>query len=548
MSGTGGLSGPNSSTFIVNPARADHLAFSVQPDNTTAGTVISPLVQVEVFDSYGNVLTTDSTDTVTLTVANAKTGQRIFAGGSLQESAQVRDGVATFSNLVVDTAASSTYPDTLSASAPGIPTSATSNSFTVSPAAVSSFAVSPSTSEATAGVGFNVSIRARDIYGNTVTNYPGSAVTLTSSDGQTVTPGSITLSKGTANPSITLDSVDGSVTLTASAGAITGRSNAFSVNGGNGPSTNPVAEYAFSLYVEGAPGSSPQLLGPADVAIYTIIAQNDAQAQLFIANQESLLQQQDNLEAGSMITTVNPANGTDSVMKSPVGQNKFVSDNLTIIRNVPNSGAPGSAASFALSFQAIAQSDSLQQVTVTALDSNGDVVTDYTGSVTLSSDDPLFGLPITYTFTPADQGSHSLIVQLDTAGIQSLMVTDPNSGSLTGQAIGSGGLTAQDAADQSAQRTGAGGYPTHRRDQPGDQRGGNTDGGFDGRAHRHGPGLVRQRGVRLLRHGILRHAGGRRQDRGSAGQLYVHGRRPRQPPRPDYLQEHGQPDHFRLGQ
>ncbi len=96
-----------------------------------------------------------------------------------------------------------------------------------------------------------------------------------------------------------------------------------------------------------------------------------------------------------------------------------------------------------MSFQAIDQADSLQQVTVTALDSNGNVATGYTGTVTLASTDPMFGEPITYTFTPADQGSHSFTVNLDTAGIQSLTVMD--TGSASGQAIKSGQLLVQDS-------------------------------------------------------------------------------------------------------
>jgi hypothetical protein len=39
--------------ITVNPGAADHLAFSVQPSNTSAGTPIGPAVQVQVLDRYG---------------------------------------------------------------------------------------------------------------------------------------------------------------------------------------------------------------------------------------------------------------------------------------------------------------------------------------------------------------------------------------------------------------------------------------------------------------------------------------------------------------
>ncbi len=206
---------------------------------------------------------------------------------------------------------------TLSATAGSI--TGTSGSVTVSPAALYTFAVSPSVSQATAGSGFNVSIRARDRYGNTVTSFAGS-VTL-SCTGQSVYPGSVRLGNGAANPVVTLYSAASSVTLSASAGSITGTSSSFAVNADNGPSTDPTAEFTFQLFVTNSSGNSPQVMGPdfaplAD-STFTIIAQSDAQAQLDIANQESLLQQQDGLGIGSTITTVDPSTGIDSVLKAP---------------------------------------------------------------------------------------------------------------------------------------------------------------------------------------------------------------------------------------
>ncbi len=257
------------------------------------------------------------------------------------------------------------------------------------------------------------------------------------------------LNKGSANPVVTLYSIDSSVSLTASAGSIRGTSNAIGVIADNGPSTNPVAQYSFTLYITGGSGNAPQAMrpnaAPPDDPTFTVIAQSEADAQLAIANEESLLQQQDSLAAGSTISTVDPATGIDSVLMSPLGQDRYVPDNLTVTRVVPAS-APGPAASFALSFQAIDQADSLQQVMVSALDSDGNVATGYGGTVTLASTDPLFGEPITYTFTAADEGSHTFIVNLDTAGIQTLTVMDTGSGSSSGQAMRGDGMAPQDSS------------------------------------------------------------------------------------------------------
>jgi hypothetical protein len=64
-------------------------------------------------------------------------------------------------------------------------------------------------------------------------------------------------------------------------------------------------------------------------------------------------------------------------------------------------------------------------VTVTALDSSGNTMTGYTGTVHFSSSDPQAVLPGDYTFTAADQGVHTFTngVTLKTAGSQTITAT-----------------------------------------------------------------------------------------------------------------------------
>ena len=64
-----------------------------------------------------------------------------------------------------------------------------------------------------------------------------------------------------------------------------------------------------------------------------------------------------------------------------------------------------------------------QSFTVTAEDAQGNVIPNYTGTVTLSSSDGQVR-PFTYTFSAADHGSHVFSTALLTAGGQSLTVTD----------------------------------------------------------------------------------------------------------------------------
>jgi hypothetical protein len=74
--------------------------------------------------------------------------------------------------------------------------------------------------------------------------------------------------------------------------------------------------------------------------------------------------------------------------------------------------------------------------TVTAVDSNGNLLTGYTGTVHFTSSDPNAVLPSDYTFTAADAGVHTFTVTLPTVGTQWITVTDTASPSITGTQSG----------------------------------------------------------------------------------------------------------------
>jgi hypothetical protein len=76
-------------------------------------------------------------------------------------------------------------------------------------------------------------------------------------------------------------------------------------------------------------------------------------------------------------------------------------------------------------------------ITVTALDTNGNIAPNYAATVTFAGTDTFPGmLPATYTFTPADQGTHTFSggVILFTAGSQTVSAQDSAAGSITGTA------------------------------------------------------------------------------------------------------------------
>jgi hypothetical protein len=85
-------------SLTVSPAAADHLLFLQGPTDTAAGQAIGPAVVVAVVDRFGNVVTSDNTDTVTLSLG-ANPG-----GGTLSGTLTVTvvNGVATFGDLSID--------------------------------------------------------------------------------------------------------------------------------------------------------------------------------------------------------------------------------------------------------------------------------------------------------------------------------------------------------------------------------------------------------------------------------------------------------------
>jgi streptogramin lyase len=122
------LHGPPSTGFfsvVVGVGSPAKLGFAAQPANTVTGATLSPAITVQVLDAYGNVVTSDNTDQVTVGIAS---GPGSFAAGSTATATLV-NGVATFGNLALSTPGSYT----LSALVPQAYTGVNSNTFTVAP-------------------------------------------------------------------------------------------------------------------------------------------------------------------------------------------------------------------------------------------------------------------------------------------------------------------------------------------------------------------------------------------------------------------------------
>jgi len=97
---------------------------------------------------------------------------------------------------------------------------------------------------------------------------------------------------------------------------------------------------------------------------------------------------------------------------------------------------PAAASSLVISgFPSPTTAGSARNVTVTALDVYGNIATSYTGTVHFTSSDAKAALPANFTFT-AGAGTHVFSVTLESAGTQSIVVTDTTNSSMTSTETG----------------------------------------------------------------------------------------------------------------
>jgi hypothetical protein len=152
-----GVSGP----ITVTPGPASKLAFATPPAGAATGVTLPP-VKVQIFDLYGNVVTSDNTDLVSVSVA-AGTGP--FTAGSQTVSRAV-GGAATFWNLTLTVPGE--YALGAAVYSPSLSTFAFSSFFSEAPLQVlpGSFASSPSGFSVALNGPFQVKAMTPALYGS----------------------------------------------------------------------------------------------------------------------------------------------------------------------------------------------------------------------------------------------------------------------------------------------------------------------------------------------------------------------------------------------
>ncbi|MGQ0506637.1 MAG: PKD domain-containing protein, partial [Myxococcaceae bacterium] len=430
LANSGALPQATSASFDISAGTANRLAFTVQPSGAAEGAAIAPAVQVTVQDSSGNTLITSSAN-VTVTLA-ANPGSSTLSG-TLTLAAV--NGVATFSNLSLNVAASG-Y--TLAASSAGL-TGATSAAFNISSggAARLSFSVQPGDTVAGASLAPALQVRVEDTNGNLVTS---------SSVGITLTLGN-NPSGGTLAGTLTVSAVNGvasfsdlSLNLAATGYTLTA----------NTPGLSAATSAPFNI--AGAAPDHLRFITPNRVVsaggcsgVITVQAQdigdNPATLMATLPLTLSLTGPQLFSDSGcstplgaSSLTPGLPsvsfyARGTQpgsyKVTASTSGLNDAQQDVIV---------TAGTAVTLQVSgYPSPVTAGSAGSLTITARDSFGNRADTFVGTLLLASSDGAAVLPTGLALAPGNLGQVTAMVTLNTAGTQSISAT---SGVLSGAQTG----------------------------------------------------------------------------------------------------------------
>jgi hypothetical protein len=228
---SGALTGDTSAAFNITAAPATQLVFSTQPTGTVAATSISPAVSVSAVDANLNL---DLTYSAGITVAIGTNPSGGVLSGTLTAAAS--SGVASFSNLKISLAG---VGYTLTA-ASGALTGATSAAFNISagPATQLKFTAQPTSATAGSSIAPAITVTAYDAAMNVDTAFSGNitiAIGTNPGSGSLSGTATVAASSGVATFSnLSINKAGTGYTLTASSGALaTDTSSAFNISAGS---------------------------------------------------------------------------------------------------------------------------------------------------------------------------------------------------------------------------------------------------------------------------------------------------------------------------
>ncbi|HEX6788597.1 MAG TPA: invasin domain 3-containing protein [Gaiellaceae bacterium] len=405
---------------VVNAAAHTIAIEAGNNESATVGTPVSTAPSALVADLYGNPVAG-----VSVTFAAATGGGNVTGGAQTTNAS----GIATAGSWTLGTTAGA---NTLTATSTGLTGSPLTYDATATPDTTASLTVGAPAS-ATAGTAFSVTVTAKDQYGNTTPAYTGT-VHFTGGGAGATLPSDYTFTGGdngthTFTNGATLAAA-GSRTITATdtnTGSITGTSGAIAL-----------APAGASTLTVTAPGSATAGTGFA-VTVTALDAYGNTATGYsgtvhFTGGGAGATLPSDYAFAGS-------DNGThtfNGVTLAAAGSRTITATDTVTGSINGTSGAiavsPAGASTLTVTAPASATAGTAFSVTVTAKDAYGNTATGYTGTVMFSGGGTGATLPSDYTFTGADNGTHTFTngATLTQAGSRSMNAIDTVTGSITG--------------------------------------------------------------------------------------------------------------------
>jgi hypothetical protein len=411
-----GISGTRSG-IIVQPGAAQSLVVSGFPAADTAG--VAHTVTVTAYDAYGNIATAYA-GSVLLTSSDPQ--------ATLTPLSSFVDGQRNFV-VTLDTAGAESLTAT-DATTAGI--TGTESNISVNPATTALFEVTGFPLTVLAGAAGSVRVTAYDAYGNVATGYTGT-VALTSSD-PAITPESYSIlpsSAGTQSFGFAFDTAGPqSITATDTANSsITGTESAITVEPGAAtsiavlvPATPITAGTAFDVSVVAHDDYGNVATGFTGTVSFSTSARRAVLPSAYTFSVADL-------GTHTFAITLDTA-GLQSVTAAGLAPSNLSATDPDI-----TVGAAAAASLVVSGFPAVVMAGVDNPITVTAYDAFGNVAVGYTGTITLGSTDPQAVLPAD-SFVPADLGTLTLPVTLETVGSQSITATDLDDSGITGTESG----------------------------------------------------------------------------------------------------------------
>ncbi len=289
---------------------------------------------------------------------------------------------------------------------------------TVNPGAATHFVVSAPAS-ATAGTPLSVSVTAMDAYGNTATGYTGT-IKFTSTDASAVLPANSGLTSGLGSFQATLKTA-ASQTITATdttTSSVTGTSGAIAVSASATTHlsvTAPAAETAGSLFSVGV---------TAEDAYNNTVTSYSGTVHLTSSDKSATLSPDSTLTNGfNNITVTLKTAGSQTVTATDTVTSSITGTTGAIVVSA------GPASHLAVTAPATATAGTAITVSVTAMDTFGNIDTNYPGIIHFTSTDGAAALPANSALT---SGQGSFPATMKTVGSWTITATDTATSSITG--------------------------------------------------------------------------------------------------------------------